>query len=257
LAPVTGPVGWVVLAIPLSPLPDARDVVGVVVLVVIIVVEHRERGKSNGVLSEVSDSGQDRARPGNCGSGAIHAERQRCRRLGAWLGKPATLPLGRARTLPHPPCRKGSWTPGATPGRSLAPTRPPMMRLLPSAVLMARPCSLAVATLTSLSSSSILRCAPVGITALATALVPSDTAPMRSLAAFPGAVLLADDILPAGAGPPMMRSLPSTVLMARPRLMAVVTSTSSSSSSIVRCVAVDIPALATARVSSDAAPRHS
>jgi hypothetical protein len=32
------------------------------------VVEHRKRGKSNGVLLEVSDSGQDRARPGDCGS---------------------------------------------------------------------------------------------------------------------------------------------------------------------------------------------
>ncbi len=52
---------------------------------------------------------------------------------------------------------------------------------------------------------------PVGIPAFATALVLSDTAPMRSLAAFPGAILLADKVLPAGAGPPMMRSLPSTV----------------------------------------------
>ncbi len=52
---------------------------------------------------------------------------------------------------------------------------------------------------------------PVGIPAFATALVPSDTAPMRSLAAFPGAVLLADEVMPAGAGPPMMRLLPSAV----------------------------------------------
>ncbi len=110
LAPVTGPVGWVVSAIPLSPPPGARDVVGIVVLVFVIIVEDHERGESNGVLLEVSDSGQDRASPGDCGSGAIHAAQQRCRRLGAWLGKPATLPLGRARTLSHPPCRKGSWT---------------------------------------------------------------------------------------------------------------------------------------------------
>jgi hypothetical protein len=151
---------------------------------------------------------------------------------------------------------KSSWTPGTTPGRSLAPTRPPMMRSLPSAVLMARPHSLAVATSTSSSSSSIVRCAPVGIPAYATALVPSDTAPMHSLVAFPGAVLLADEVLPAGAAPPMMRSLPSAIAMARPRSMAVATSTSSSSSSIVRCVAVGILALATARVLSDAAPRR-
>ncbi len=72
-APVTGPVGWVILAIPLSPPPDARDVVGIVVLVVVIVVKHRERGESDGVLLAVSASGQDRARPGDCGSGAIHA----------------------------------------------------------------------------------------------------------------------------------------------------------------------------------------
>jgi hypothetical protein len=32
------------------------------------VVEHREHGKSNGVLSEVLNSGQDCARPGDCGS---------------------------------------------------------------------------------------------------------------------------------------------------------------------------------------------
>ncbi len=31
-------------------------------------VEHRERGRRNGVLSEVSDSGQDCAHPGDCGS---------------------------------------------------------------------------------------------------------------------------------------------------------------------------------------------
>jgi hypothetical protein len=80
------------------------------------------------------------------------------------------------------------------PGRALAPPRPPMMRSLPSAVLMARPRLLAMATLTSLSSSSIVRCAPVGIPAFATALVPSDTTPMRSLAAFPGAVLLANKV---------------------------------------------------------------
>ncbi len=79
-------------------------------------------------------------------------------------------------------------------GWSLAPPWPRMMRLLPSAVLMARPRLLAVATSTSLSSSSIVRCAPVGIPAFATALVPLDTAPMRSLATFPGAVLLADKV---------------------------------------------------------------
>jgi hypothetical protein len=61
-------------------------------------------------------------------------------------------------------------------GQSLAPTRPPMMRSLPSAILMARPRSLAVATSTSLWSLSLVRFAPVGIPALATALVLSDTA---------------------------------------------------------------------------------
>jgi hypothetical protein len=76
------------------------------------------------------------------------------------------------------------------------------------------------------------------------------------LGGLPGRRLLADKILPAGAGPPMMRLLPSAVAMARLRPMAVATLTSSLLSSIVRCIAVGIPALATARVSSDAAPRH-
>jgi hypothetical protein len=77
------------------------------------------------------------------------------------------------------------------------------------------------------------------------------------LAAFPGAFLLADEVLPAGAGLPMMRLLPSAIAMARPRLMAVATLTSLSLSSLMKCVAVGIPALATARVSSDATPRRS
>jgi hypothetical protein len=139
----------------------------------------------------------------------------------------------------------------------LAGAGPPMMRLLPSAVTMARPRSMALAMSTSSSSSSIVRCVAAGIPALATTRVLSDAAPMRSLAAFPGAIFLAGEIMPAGAGPPMMRSLPSAVAMERPRSMVVATSTSSSSSSIVRCVAVGNPALATTCVSSDAAPRRS
>ncbi len=80
---------------------------------------------------------------------------------------------------------------------------------------------------------------------------------MRSLAALPGAIFLADEIMLAGAGPPMMRSLPSAVAMGRPQLMVVATLTSSSSSSIVRCVAVGNPALATTCVLLDAASRRS
>jgi hypothetical protein len=132
-----------------------------------------------------------------------------------------------------------------------------MMRSLPSAVALARLRLMAVATSTSSLLSSLVRCVAVGIPALATARVSSDAAPRRSLAAFPGAFLLADKVLPEGAGPPMMRLLPSAVAMARPHLMAMATSTSLSLSSLVRCIAVGIPALATARVSLDAAPRRS
>jgi hypothetical protein len=61
----------------------------------------------------------------------------------------------------------------------------------------------------------------------------------------------------AGARPPMMRSLPSAITMGRPRSMVVAMSTSSSLSSIVRCVAVGNPALATTCVFLDAALRRS
>ncbi len=134
---------------------------------------------------------------------------------------------------------------------------PPMMRLLPSAVAMARPRSMAVTTSASSLSSSIMRCVAAGIPALATTRVLSDAAPMRSLAALSGAIFLADKIMPAGTGPPMMRSLPSAVAMGRPRSMVVATLMSLSSLSIVRCVAVGNPALATTFVSLDAAPRRS
>jgi hypothetical protein len=80
---------------------------------------------------------------------------------------------------------------------------------------------------------------------------------MQSLTALPGAIFLADKIMLAGAGLPMMRSLPSAVAMGRPRLMVMATLTSSSSSSIVRCIAVCNPALATTCVLSDAASRRS
>jgi hypothetical protein len=116
---------------------------------------------------------------------------------------------------------------------------------------------MAVVTSTSSSSSSIVRCVAVGNPALATTCVSLDAAPRRSLAASTGAIFLADAVLPAGAGPPMMRLLPSAVAMARPRSMAMATSMSSSSSSIVRCIAAGIPALATTQVLSDAAPTRS
>jgi hypothetical protein len=104
---------------------------------------------------------------------------------------------------------------------------------------------MAVVMSTSSSSSSIVRCVAVGNPALATTCVSSDAAPRCSLAAFTGAVFLADAVLPAGAKPPMMRLLPSAVTMARPRSMAVATLTSLLLSFIVRCVAAGIPALTT------------
>jgi hypothetical protein len=110
----------------------------------------------------------------------------------------------------------------------LAGTGPPMMLSLLSAVTMGRPRSMVVGTSTSSSSSSIVRCVAVGNPALATTCVLLDAASRRSLAAFTGAIFLADAVLPAGAGPPMMRSLPSAVAMARPRSMAVAMLTSSS-----------------------------
>jgi hypothetical protein len=75
---------------------------------------------------------------------------------------------------------------------------------------------MAVATSMSSLSSSIVQCVAVGNPTLATIRVVSDATPMRSLAALPGAIFLVDEIMPAGAGPPMMRSLPSAVAMAQP-----------------------------------------
>jgi hypothetical protein len=91
---------------------------------------------------------------------------------------------------------------------------PPMMRSLPSTVAMARPHSMAVATLMSSSSSSLMRCVAVGIPALATARVLSDAAPRRSLAAFPGTVLPAEEVLPTGVIRPPLRGFVGIVNVA-------------------------------------------
>jgi hypothetical protein len=64
---------------------------------------------------------------------------------------------------------------------------------------------MAVATLTSSLSSSIVRCVAVGIPAFATARVSSDAAPRHGLAAFPSAVLPADEVLPTGVVQPPLR----------------------------------------------------
>jgi hypothetical protein len=78
---------------------------------------------------------------------------------------------------------------------------------------------MAVATLTSSLSSSIVRCIAVGIPALTTARVSLDAAPRRGLAAFPGAVLPADKVLPTGIVRPPLRGFVGIVDVASsPRL---------------------------------------